>query len=597
MFKGIGLFDKAKWNDPLNCLFKNGDSGLRLEGTPSGLGTYISYSGVNVDQTSMALKMSFTLKAGAIRSSVIVGGGGVSEDKELIAEYGFKIVSLAKTVWLNSEGIWRETEIYLTDKIRVFNDVTKEYKITGFPISGKLIFFLKQTLKSYETQRDKYDERIYFDEMILTIDDQDEYKDDISHEMLVDSGNNTDMEISLPISDIPNIPNNTIMYSLYFIDANGVATDMWRNKGRSDYDSLINHIIYSALNFKQLPSKRIGANMFTGKHIDMNTVVQDDKYIMTGFYVNSIELSCLTDEYKSELVEMPMLIKGDTPPDGDDCIQVCSLNFAIKTVVSTNKSIHILSSTGDVYQYDTIIRKLVFVIKTTADAKIYPSDESVTVVSDSEIFVLNNRGDIIDSYKINYNNVATYMNGYIYMLSFYDKRPPSFHRLYRLNYDYNSGGFRGDEFTLIYGDIVSLVKSQYSIVINTSERAYINDTRININEIMNVLEDGSEVKSISDYFLTTNIANSFKIFKRSDLDKTTLLKTIPGVATYACHTIGKVAFVHNDAIKVWSNDNTTIKDIKNNDGKSKQIKEIFYIGGELYIVRDGSIYKYIEDYE
>lgn len=96
-----------------------------------------------------------------------------------------------------------------------------------------------------------------------------------------------------PVSDIPAIPNDHLLYALYYIDADGNPTRLWHTKGANNYDTLVGHIVQSALRYKQLPSKRLTGDIFTSAHLDMNTVLKDEKYLHAAYSVNSIELKAL----------------------------------------------------------------------------------------------------------------------------------------------------------------------------------------------------------------------------------------------------------------------------------------------------------------
>lgn len=111
--------------------------------------------------------------------------------------------------------------------------------------------------------------------------------------------------------------------------------------------------------------------------------------------------------------------------------------------------------------------------------------------------------------------------------------------------------------------------------------------------LMTGLEDGAEVKSISDYFICQNSATQFKIYRRNSLLDSTMVKNYSGCADFADHTLGEVAFSQSGVIKVWVYRTNTTHTIKNLAGDSSTIKGLYYINGELYILREKSLFKYI----
>jgi len=180
-----------------------------------------------------------------------------------------------------------------------------------------------------------------------------------------------------------------------------------------------------ALRYMQLPAKRIQGAMFTGKHIDMNTVVQDEKFLGAGFYINSIELSCLEDTYNSELVEMPNLLHHEEPAEGDDCVLVTNLPFTVREVIRCVNLIVMLSSENALYVYDTVSKSLRLVLENDEQASIYPADDSYALVTASQIRIIDYRGYTIMSMDREELLPATYMDGYIYAVTKSYRRGPN----------------------------------------------------------------------------------------------------------------------------------------------------------------------------
>jgi len=151
-----------------------------------------------------------------------------------------------------------------------------------------------------------------------------------------------------------------------YLDTSGNPTRIWHTKGRNDYNTLVGHIVQGVLRYKQLPSRRITGEIFTGQHIDMNTVVRDDKFLNAAYYPNSIELNALDDSYNSELTEMPHLLTTEKPPEGDDCIAVATLSFTVgKAIRCLNRLLLQSADKKTVYAFDTATRQVREIYRST----------------------------------------------------------------------------------------------------------------------------------------------------------------------------------------------------------------------------------------
>ena len=242
--------------------------------------------------------------------------------------YGIRIVGRRATWSLTESGVWVQGATEIVSEVGTGNEEHLKIEMQGIPCDGLWQFFFRQAMigkvNTYEGNRmggrtTGPRESAAFRKMTLSMDADESYDRGLQYVSLVDPANNVDLSVQLPVSDIPAIPNDRLLYALYYLDKNGEPTRIWHTKGRSDYDTLVGHIVQGALRYKQLPSRRITGEIFTGRHVDMNTVVRDDKYLRAGYWVNSIELDALQDSYESELTQMPGLIRS-AGSDGTDSI-------------------------------------------------------------------------------------------------------------------------------------------------------------------------------------------------------------------------------------------------------------------------------------
>lgn len=610
----IGFYRLSAWRDPYGFLNLNGPTTLQFMGDSNNKNYVIQTYGYQVEKCTYKMTLEYAIRAQHAKYGSSYRTSGDNEYKVKFY-YGLKIAGSSATYWLQDDGQWVAYEGFLEEEAKTSTETTKKIEIEGIHISGKLIFYMKQTLKySVSTSnRTRYGEweAVTFYNMSLKMDTGDDYENSLKHEAMVNHANNVDMAIQLPIADIPNIPNDQLIYSLYFTNSSGKPTRMWHTRAGNDYNTLLNHLVQCALRYKQLPSRRISGDMFSGRHIDMNSVVQDSKYLLAGFYVNSIELKAVDDDYNIELVEMPGLIQVETPPQGDDCILGARFNFTVKTALLCGNIVVLLSIANKIYTYDPASKYVWQLLSYSRTVNIYPADNTFAVVDGTGASIVDYRGVVLKRYsKSDYNSPATYMGGYIYLVlprtttdrdtgvvtttGYYLNRP---------DYTYvgsSSGGRSsssrsgyGYQTTYFSGTVNGILKSYSFIVVNTSTGAWLHDMRVNEEMTATAYPAGTEVKTISDYFMAENYNGYFRIYRRDTFSERTLIKSISGKADFADHTLGEVAYHSSGKLYIWSYINNAIRQLRNTAGASRPMRGLFYINGQLHIVRDNAIYKYI----
>lgn len=420
----LGFYDLKKWNDPYEFLSLTDATTLKFLGDGAHQNHVIETCGYEVQKCTYKLTLEYAIRAQHAKYS-LSGSYRPSGDNEYIVKfyYGVKIVGASATYWLQDDGQWVGSEGFMMEEAKTSTETNKKIEIDGIPANGRLVFYMKQTLK-YDVRGNSGGGRVYgeweavsFYNMRLTIDTGDDYENSLRYEVMVNHANNADLSIQLPIADIPNIPNDRLIYSLYFTDASGQPTRMWHTRGGNDYNTLLGHFVGCALRYKQLPGRRITGEMFSGRHIDMNTVVQDSKFLRCGFYVNSIELKAVEDSYDTELVEMPGLVRSETPPQGDDCILGARLSFTVRMALLCGGIIILLSADNRIYTYDPASRSVRQLLSYTREVSIHPADNSFAVVDGAGVSIVDYRGVVIKRHdREDYDTPATYMGGYIYLL-------------------------------------------------------------------------------------------------------------------------------------------------------------------------------------
>lgn len=622
----LGFYDKDAWTDPHGFIAQKNETELSFVGDDDHQGVEITTRGVRVEQCNYPLTLEFGLQVYHSDWSF-----GIRPDRDktytVALHYGVRVVG-AKATWsLAGTGAWVQGATEIVSEIKTGNEENIKIEMQGIPIDGEWQFFFRQTLigkvNAYGGggRTSGHLQSAAFRKMTLTMDAEDIFDKGLQYESLVNPANNVDLSVQLPVSDIPAIPNDRLLYALYFLDAQGNPTRIWHTKGKSDYDTLIGHLVQGALRYKQLPSRRITGDIFTGRHIDMNTVVRDDKYLHAGYCVNSIELDALQDSYNSELTEMPGLIRTEIPPEGDDCIAVAEPTFAVETVIRCLNLLLIRSGRA-VYAFDAATGRTREIYRSDHAFEIYPADDGFVAVDGKTIYYLDYRGTVRQLYTPGdeYRDLATYMDGYFYILKSYrqyigprsgndgersvrasEANPNyiNYHYLSRPEYKYETeeeNTYRrgpGIPGTSLSGEIRGMLRTANTIVVNTSQYAYLHDKRFDKPCMMQRFEAGTELLTVSDNFLGINRDDAFCLYRRDSITECTLLMTLGRWADCADHTMSEVAHSYDDGISVWNFRDNTTHSVQNKAGWGQTIRGLFYILGDLYIVREHTIYKYI----
>ncbi len=624
----LGFYDSQAWQDPYAFVAIQNATSLSFIGDDDHQGVEVMTRGVNVDQCNYPVTWEFSLQTyhsewglGWIRDP--------NKSYTVAVYYGIRIVGREKTWSLAESGTWVQGDWEIVSEVKTGSEENIKIEIQGIPCDGKWHFFFRQTLIGKVTsygdgnrgggRTSGHRESAAFRKMTLTMDADESYDKGLQYESLVDPANNVDLSVQLPVSDTPAVPNDRLLYALYYLDAVGNPTRIWHTKGRSDYDTLIGHIVQGALLYKQLPSRRITGEIFTGRHLDMNTVVRDDKFLHAGFCVNSIELDALQDSYNSELTEMPGLLRSERPPEGDDCIVVAELPFTVANVIRC-LNLLLLQPTDKrkVYAFDAATGRVREIYAHSRAFEIYPADEGFVAADGTTVYYIDYRGTVRQMYtpENEYRLPATYLDGYFHILKEYrqyigprggrskrtagdDPNYRTYRYLNRPEYKYETeeenAYRRGPNIsgTSMSGDIRDLLRTVNTIVLNTTEYAYLHDKRFDKPCMMQRFEAGMRIMTVSDNYLSLNSGDDFLFYRRDSISDRTFMARLGRVADHADHSMGEVVHSCDDGISVWNFRDDTAHGVQNKAGRGQTIRGLYFIRGDLYIVREHTIYKYI----
>ena len=613
----LGFFDIARWSDPNEFLSQNKEEVLTMSGDDDHQGETVTSATNTVEQCNYPLKWEFSMQT-YHREWTAFSYSKPAENYAVKVSYGVKVVGKDTTYHLTESGNWSTGETDIVSEVKTGNDQNIKIEIDGIPCDGEWCFYIRQTLIGKVTTYDSYNgsrpyssghmESVTFKDMTLTLDADDMYDKGLQYEAMVNPANNADMSVTLPVSDIPAIPNDSLLYSLYLLDAQGNPTRLWHNRAKNDYDTLVGHFVQCALRYKQLPSRRITGEMFTGQHIDMNTVVQDDKYLHTGFYVNSIELDAVGDTFNCELTEMPNLINSDAPNESDDCIKITEFTTTPEKVLRCMNFL-LLQSNRTIYLFDTVSRSLRTIYSSISDFQIYEADDGYVRVENNVLYYCDFRGTVIRIYnpEKTYSDFATYRDGYFYILGSGTEYPRgdrdaqttpiTYHYLVRPEYKFptDSTTYRrgsGIEGAKFYGEMRSIETTDNTITVTTSSACYLHDKRFHKPCVFLQLPIGYNLKSVSDTYLCINVDDDLQLHRRTSITESEYTCRVGRYANRVAHTVSQVAYSY-DSLFVYDIRTAESQRVANLEAENEEVLALHYIYGELYIVRERAIYKYI----
>ena len=615
----LGLTDPAKWTNNNGDLLFGDDGSITLVGNSETIGTVFITSGCPVNQCNFDLVLecmlksrysSYTYSGGGSSSSTSPTTGGRSHTTTLT--FGIKVVSEdgTATYWLDGDGGWNDYETDLEASAATGTDESFKLEIAGIPCDGTWYFYIKQTFVGYTHSYGRNYTRVY-DRMVIydirmSMDAGDLYDQGLVYKTLVNPANNVDLDIELPVSDIPSIPNDLLLYSLYFEKYNGNVTRLWRTKGRDDYATLVQHMAISALRMRQIPAKRLNGEIFTSLHIDLNSVIIDDKYLHAGFYVNALEVDGLGDSYNAELVELPRLVNPDISEEGDDCVTVFLVDETQMHIVQAIRCLDFIllrTDRDELYRFDTVTRQGVLLYSSQSSFVLFEASNGYVRVENGVAYFCDYRGVVRKQLTLpsTYAGFITVRDGYFWMLTLMTQTGAAgtshYYWLTRpeipMTFTRTGGVSHGQPMVNMYGDFQSAVVAKNQIAITTTRYVYMYDCRYHSGPNVMQVKEYSKAYAVTDDYMALDDpeADMVRLYRRDSL---TTYSVICNINRYCDHC----AISQTKVCCQW--DGTNIYDIAsgtsayliNAAANESIIVGVFFIYGDLYIVREQGIYKY-----
>ena len=111
--------------------------------------------------------------------------------------------------------------------------------------------------------------------------------------------------------------------------------------------------------------------------------------------------------------------------------------------------------------------------------------------------------------------------------------------------------------------------------------------------MMQRLEAGARIVTISDRLLGMNLGEEFLLYRRDSITGRTLLQRRAGPVDCADQTLSEVAVAREGIVSLIGLDDGSLRGVKNRAGAGQPLVGLFYIWGDLYLIRERSIHKYI----
>jgi hypothetical protein len=161
-------------------------------------------------------------------------------------------------------------------------------------------------------------------------------------------------------------------------------------------------------------------------------------------------------------------------------------------------------------------------------------------------------------------------------------------------YQHVAGTSHGDPLIYIYGDLGRVVVTKNQIAITTSRYVYMYDCRYHTNpNVFRVMEYGTLFAVSDDYMVMQNPeADVVKLYHRDSITAYSEVMTVNRWCNHAAISQTKLC-VEWDAVPIYDLVNGTHVPLRNYAADESHICGVFFVYGDLYIVREQGIYKYI----
>ncbi len=505
--------------------------------------------------------------------------------------------------WSKDEQGWVSGEQWIElEKIDTGGSVSLE--MNGAPANGVLRITFDIHTFAVSANQAKSSLWLYDFELSLGESEHDKDTDDDSFDYYrtVDVNCTSEIELSLPVASVNRTPNFRYSYSLYYVDSEGAAINLFHTLGRHDSGTLLDHLVRQILQFHSRAAMIISGDIRSGKHIDMNTVIVDDLYLNRSFYINAQEIDCRGDNFNVEMKELV----GDALAQADDGdfhrvelegtpVDICQVEgYIIYTVLS--------GSSRKVYSLNSYSGESLELFTIGASDKIYASGEYLIVKDATGFTAYYPDGKVFSSWAgTSYTGAANAFfpmgDNLLYLTDRTERRPGESERV-KVGENLMLADPRTDYLDSEVGRFGNLAAgaARYEggvIIIQYNSLSNIFDIR----QSMNLLSDSvwTNVVALNDMYMV-NSNSGLKVYSRQSL----AMNNITQVATIASADMlalgsSEVTYAASGTLHRILLPGATEESM--NIGTTQaagDLKGIFYIDSVLWIIRSNGAYRLCE---
>lgn len=297
------------------------------------------------------------------------------------------------------EGEWKSIEDINTAEMEVVEKKGGEKNsmsmdLPNIPSNGKVCF--KLSAKSIS------DWTCFLSAKFEVNDQNDEIEKTLTHVKRINAANNFSIEMGISVADSVRIPNFDYLYELHLRLANNSYTNYWSEKN-SLYSAKIVDILYMvSKKFRGVATKKIAANIHTSRHVDMNTIMLDEKYLNTGFFVNSLTINAYVDECDCELVELPNINQSEAEIN----MKILTTDNILNVVKFRNNIVYFDGSKLRVYDIDG--ERLIEIDRFAASLSgLYECRDYCAAIIGDQTVIINENAKIIGEYAARHTELNT----------------------------------------------------------------------------------------------------------------------------------------------------------------------------------------------